>query len=256
MRARDRSDFSLYGTSSGVQAVRNPVRRHILQLLERGEMSFDSIVSSSGRAKSTVSAHLSALTDEGIIGSRHGDEDERKKYFFLTSHFIGELSPGDRIADDISTYAFDYREGAVDPFHLYKLVYRTFRVSLLMEGISLNPLLRRTGETVGEAIYPAVAGEDMDAFLLNLSTFWEQHDLGRIEIITLNPIRFSVHDCFECVDLPQLGKPACSFDSGLLSLVFSRQAGTPMEAVELECYAAGDPCCTFEILSVQENTSF
>lgn len=252
MRARDRSDFSLYGTAAGVQAVRNPVRRHILQLLEDGEMSFDAIVSSSGRAKSTVSAHLSSLADEGIVGSRPGMEDERKKYFFLTSHLIGELSPGDRIADEIKTYAFEYREGAVDPFHLYKLVYRTFRVSLLPEGISLDPLLRRSGETVGEAVYPAVAGEDLEGFCQNLATFWEQHRLGRMEILSQDPIRFSVYDCFECVDLPQLGKPTCSFDSGLLSLLFSRQTGSLMNAVERECYAAGDPCCTFEILPVPE----
>jgi len=252
MRTRDRSDFSLYGTAAGVLAVRNPVRRHILQLLEGGEMSFDAIVSSSGRAKSTVSAHLSSLADEGIIGSRHGDKDERKKYFFLTSHFIGELSPGDRIADEISNYAFEYREGAVDPFHLYKLVYRTFRVSLLTEGVSLDPLLRRTGETVGEAVYPAVAGEDMEGFCQNLATFWEEHRLGRIELLSQDPIRFSVYDCFECVDLPQLGRPACSFDSGFLSLLFSRQTGSLMNAVERECYAAGDPCCTFEILPAPE----
>ncbi|MDG6249661.1 V4R domain-containing protein [Methanocalculus sp.] len=252
MRARDRSDFSLYGTAAGVQAVRNPVRRHILQLLEGGEMSFDAIVSSSGRAKSTVSAHLSSLADEGIVGSRPGMEDERKKYFFLTSHFIGELQPGDRIADEISNYACEYREGAADPFHLYKLIYRTFRVSLLTEGISLDPLLRRSGEKVGGAVYPAVAGEDMEEFCQNLANFWDQHRLGRMEILSQDPIRFSVYDCFECVDLPQLGKPACSFDSGLLSLLFSRQTGSLMNAFERECYAAGDPCCTFEILPVPE----
>ncbi|MCQ1537781.1 ArsR family transcriptional regulator [Methanocalculus taiwanensis] len=252
MRAIGRSDLSLFGTATGVRAVRNPVRRHILQLLEGGEMSFESIVSSSGRAKSTVSAHLSALVDEGIIGSRPGDDDERKKYFFLTSHFIGELSPGDRIADEISDYAFDYREGAVDPFAFYRLVYRTFRVSLLMEGISIDPLLKRAGETVGNAIYPALAAKDMDGFCTNLAGFWEQHHLGNIENLTLDPIYFSIYDCFECVELPFLGKPACSFDSGLLSLLFSRQSGRPMEALERECYAAGDPCCTFEILPVPE----
>ena len=215
-------------------------------------MSFESIVSSSGRAKSTISAHLSALADEGIIGSRPGDEDERKKYFFLTSHLLGELSPGDRIAGEIGEYASGYREGGVDPFSFYKLVYRTFRVSLLVEGISIDPLLKRTGETVGNAIFPAVAAETMEKFCAKFALFWEEHHLGRIENLTLDPIRFSIYDCFECVDLPHLGKPACSFDSGLISVLFSRQTGRPMEAIERECYAAGNPCCTFEIVPVPE----
>ncbi len=252
MRDMGRSDLSLFGTTGGVRVVHNPVRRHILHLLEGGEMSFDAIVSSSGRAKSTISAHLSALVDEGILSSRPGEEDERKKYFFLTSHFIGELLPGDRISDEIGIYASGYRDGGVDPFTFYKLVYRTIRVSLLMEGISIDPLLKRTGETVGDAVYPAIAATNMNDFCTNLASFWDQHHLGRIENLTQDPIRFSVYDCFECVDLPSLGKPACSFDSGLLSVLFSRQAGRPMEAVERQCYAAGDSCCTFEILPVAE----
>lgn len=252
MKARDRSELSFYGTASGVQAVGNPVRRHILHLLEEGEMSFDAIVSSSARAKSTISAHLSSLTEEGIIGSRPGEDDERKKFFFLTSHFIGELTPGERIANEIGNYAFDYRKGEADPFLFYRLLFRIFRVSLLTEGISLDPLLRRSGEAVGNAIYPALEGEDTESFCMNIATFWDKHHFGRIEQISLDPVSFSVYDCFECVELPTLGKPACSFDEGILSLLFSRHTGIPMEAVERECYAAGDPCCTFEILPAQE----
>ena len=247
MKGRGKNELSLYGTASGVRAIGNPVRRSILVLLRDGELSFESIVASSGRAKSTISAHLSALADEGIIGSRAGDEDERKKYFFLTSHFIGELLPGDRISDDLAAYASEYRAGGVDPFALYRLVYRTFRVSLLLEGISIDPFLTRTGELVGEAVYPAVAAPDTTSFIQNLTTFWERHHLGRIADLTLSPISFSVYDCFECVDLPLLGRPACSFDLGLLSVIFSKQLGKHVHVVERECYAAGDPRCFFEI---------
>jgi hypothetical protein len=252
MRGGEKSELSLYGTATGVRAIGNPVRRHILDILRGGEVSFDALVGSSGRAKSTISAHLSALAEEGIIASRPGDDDERKKTFFLTAHFIGEFAPGERISDDLSAYALKYREGTLDPFDLYRLMYRTLRVSLLIEGISIDPFLRRTGEAVGEAVYPAVAASDLELFLQNLVIFWERHHLGRIENITLSPISFAIYDCFECVELPHLGRPACSFDSGLLSVLFSRQSGRPMEAVERKCYAAGDPCCTFEIAPVPE----
>lgn len=252
MRGAEKNELSLYGTKSGVRAIGNPVRRHILKILSDGELSFEAIVGSSGRAKSTVSAHLSALAEEGIVGSRPGDDDERKKIFFLTAHFIGEFAPEDRISDDLSAYASKYREGIHDPFSLYRLIYRTLRVSLLIEGISIDPILRRTGEAVGEAVYPAMAAPDIESFVQNLILFWEQHHLGRIADITLSPISFAVYDCFECVELPHLGRPACSFDSGLLSVLFSRQSERPMDAVERECYAAGDPCCTFEIVPVPE----
>jgi len=247
MKGGEKKELSLYGTDDGVRAVGNPVRRHILLLLRDGELSFESIVASSGRAKSTISAHLSALADEGIIGSRPGHDDERKKYFFLRSHYLGELSPADRISDDLVTYAEGYREGEADPFSLYRLIYRTFRVSLLTEGISINPLLRETGDTVGRAVYPAVGADTLPSFADNLSAFFERHHLGRIDEVALDPITFSVYDCFECVELPILGKPACSFEKGFISALFSFQLRQPVDAVELECYAAGDPRCRFEI---------
>lgn len=244
--------LSIYGTEAGVRAVANPVRRKILDLLETGEQSFDRIVASSGRAKSTISAHLSDLVDEGIVGSRHGEDDERKKYFFLTSRCIGSFSPSDRLTDELEVYALEYRDGSIDPFALYKLVYRIFRVSLMMEGISIDPLLRRCGESVGEAIYPAVFAADTETLLSNLSLFWEHHQLGRIHDPSLEPLSFSVSNCFECAELPQLGRPACSFDTGLLSVIFSKHMGRTVHAVERECYAAGDSRCSFEFLFPDE----
>lgn len=250
MKGGEKRELSLYGTDDGVRAVGNPVRRHILLLLRDGELSFESIVASSGRAKSTISAHLSALADEGIIDSRPGDEDERKKNFFLRSHYLGELAPAERISDDLVTYAEGYREGATDPFSLYRLIYRTFRVSLLSEGISIDPLLREAGETVGRAVYPAVAADTLPEFADNLASFFERHHLGRIDEVGLDPITFSVYDCFECVELPILGKPACSFEAGFVSSLFSLHLRESVDAVELECYAAGDTRCRFEIRGI------
>jgi len=58
-----------------------------------------------------------------------------------------------------------------------------------------------------------------------------------------------VYDCFECGDLPQLGRPACAFDSGVLKAVFSRFFESDQQVTETACYAMGDDHCRFLIES-------
>jgi len=50
--------IELFSTTEGIYAINSPVRVKILSMLRKGELSFDELVSLSGKAKSTVSVHL------------------------------------------------------------------------------------------------------------------------------------------------------------------------------------------------------
>ena len=87
----------------------------------------------------------------------------------------------------------------------------------------------------------------------NLISFWDTNNLGNIEIQSIKPLIIQSYDCFECEDLPHLGKPACAFDSGLLEGIFSNYYGKKVEAEETKCYAQGDNFCQFVVKPVQTN---
>jgi predicted hydrocarbon binding protein len=140
-----------------------------------------------------------------------------------------------------------YRPGSGDPFAFYRLALRTIRVALMQEGVLLDPLLTRSGEWLGEELYLAVADSDTGTFCVNIARFWEEHRLGKIEIAGTEPLVLLVYDCFECIDLPVTGKPACAFDSGILRALFSRHYNRPVEVVETRCYSMGFDHCRFEI---------
>lgn len=246
-RPRPGHDIDLYSTPGGTRAVENPVRRAILTALRERERTFDEIVSLAGRAKSTVSVHLQEMAVAGVVGSRPDPEDSRKKIFFVTGDLVASVSPEERVVDDLAAYAGAYQAGSGDPNAFYRLAFRTIRVALMQEGVLLDPLLSRAGERIGEEFYPAVADPDTGAFCANIARFWEEHRLGRIEVAETEPLVLLVYDCFECVDLPVTGKPACAFDSGILRALFSRHYGRPAEAIETRCYSMGFDHCRFEI---------
>ncbi|WP_292518729.1 V4R domain-containing protein [Methanoculleus sp.] len=246
-RLKPDREIDLYSTPGGTRAVGSPVRRAILAALREREYTFEEIVVLAGRAKSTVSVHLRDLVAAGVVGSRADPEDSRKKIFFLTGDLVASLSPEERVVDDLAAYAGAYRTGSGDPNAFYRLAFRTIRVSLMQEGVLIDPLLTRAGERIGEELYPAVADPETGEFCAKIARFWEEHRLGRVEVAETEPLVLLVYDCFECADLPVTGKPACAFDTGILRALFSRHYGRPTAAVETRCYSMGFDHCRFEI---------
>ena len=245
-RPDDSPGIGLFSTPAGIRTVQSPVRVKILSVLSTRDLAFDEIVRLSGRAKSTVSVHLRGLEEDGIIGSKTDPMDDRKKIFSLRSHPLGNLSGGIPVDDGLD------RAGQLikgdDPFGFYRYMFRTIRVSLLSEGINIDPVLHESGNRVGHAIAGTLAAGDISVLLENLGGFWRKHNLGTLEVESLAPLTIRAYDCFECGNLPMLGRPACAFDAGILEAVFTEHFGKQHHVDETACYAMGDDHCRFVIV--------
>ena len=227
--------------------VQSPIKAQILSILKEGGMSGSQIVSSTKRSKSTISAHLQDLEDAGIIDWVIDPEDRRRKIYYINSKFLGDLSSTREIENDVNDLLEEYVVQSEDPFNFFRFMFRAIRVALLDEGINIDPILHNAGVKVGKTFYKKLKGQDINALAQNIAVFWETNKLGNIQIKSMNPIIIQAYDCFECEDLPQLGRPACAFDSGLLEGVFSNYYGQEVEAEETKCYAQGDDFCQFII---------
>jgi predicted hydrocarbon binding protein len=237
----------IFRTAQGLRVVDSPTRARILSLLGDGELSFDEIVSETGRAKSTISVHLREMVADGVLGSRSDPEDGRRKYFFLNSEYLGQLSEAERLEMDIGRLLEDYDPQSSDLFAFYRAMFTSIRITLLADGINIDPILRSAGMHIGHALARILAGRSTGEVLETLARFWEKHGLGRIEVLSLSPIVIEIRDCFECQSLPVLGRPVCAFDSGVLTSVFSEHFGAAPSVEETACYAMGDGYCRFVI---------
>jgi hypothetical protein len=237
----------IYSSTQGVSVVQSPVKKEILSLLKEKGMSGSEIVSATGKSKSTVSVHLQDLIDTQIISWKPHPQDRRKKIFYVNSRYLGDISREREIESDINLYLDLHVVQSHDPFRFFRFMFRTIRVALLDEGINIDPILQRAGFKVGEAFYHQLKAPTRDKLVENLSEFWEENHLGRLEIKSLEPPIIQAYDCFECEDLPPLGRPACSFDSGILEAVFSAHLGDNVSVKETKCYAQGDQYCQFQV---------
>ena len=243
----ENTQIELFATSKGVRAIDSPVKTKILSMLREGELNFDQIVELSGKAKSTVSVHLKKLITEGIIDSKPDPKDARKKIFFISSEYLGDLSREKKLGDDIEDYVSSYVMSDGDPFEFFRLMFKTIRVGLISQGVNIDPILHEAGINVGKALYERVYDPDITKFLQNIAGFWETHYLGGVEVQSLDPLVINVSECYECRHLPYLGKPACAFDSGILKALFSAYFKDKRKVDETKCYAMGDKYCCFVI---------
>lgn len=216
-------------------------------MLRDSELEFDEIVSNTGKSKSTISVHLKSLRESGIISYRMDPEDNRKKIFYLNSKYLGSVDLAEQkdVEETKIEYLVDNIINNNEDFSL--LLFHTLRSMLIQAGINIDPILHDTGVRIGESVYNKIHDDDLDQFVKNVESFWENSGLGRLSIKLGQIIKVTSKDCFECSYLPKVGKPVCFLDAGILEALFASYFDLPVSVIEVQCFTMGDEQCTFEI---------
>ena len=77
-----------------------------------------------------------------------------------------------------------------------------------------------------------------------IANFWQENKLGNLKIEKLEPLTLRAYDCFECEDLPKIGRSACAFDSGILEALYSAHFLKKVAVEEEKCFAKSDDYCS------------
>ncbi len=254
MREADNSkEIELYSCNGYVTAVRSENRIQILRAIrEKGEVTFPELQKLLGLSKSTVSSYLNSLDDGGIIQRVPDPRDSRKKSYRLAGTYLGKVDP--------STYSAptEFRElirqtyTNYDKIHYKEIMPHIFRVALAESGISIDPVLKRGGIILGEAVAPYVVSDSLEKTLENIVEFWEHYELGEIQVVSLEPVTLEVYKCYECMVLPKGIEGGCIISKGILLALFSAFYQSDVDVQEVTCMTRGDECCRYKIIPKTE----
>ena len=248
----DSGEIKLFSSTTGVNVIDSPIKSKILSLLRNGGLNGSDIVSLTGKSKSTISTHLKDLINIGIIDYKIDPADGRRKIFYIKSRYLGELSQKLELEDNMEEYIYNQIANSNDPFKFFRFIFKTIRVALMREGINIDPILHNAGIEVGKTFYNELKNPNTNELAKNVAIFWESHKLGRIKVENMMPLTIRAYDCFECEDLPKIGRSACAFDSGILEAIFSFHFKSKVNVEEIKCYAKGDNYCCFIIKRIDE----
>jgi hypothetical protein len=239
--------LEIYTTPGGTHAITSPVKVRILTLLGRGDLNFDEVVEAVDRAKSTVSVHLQDLIAGDLVKACADPGDARKKSYTLAGKYLGTVSSSSRIRPELVEYPPTTLEWSHDTTGFFRMLFLTIRTSLLEAGVGIEPIFFAAGYRFGEALFPTLPGWSHGTFISDIAVVWARHGLGTVTRVSESPLVIEVTDCFECRDLPRVGRPSCAFESGVFTALFSLFAGSACKVIETHCYAMGDGHCRFEI---------
>ena len=166
------------------------------------------------RQSPPVSVHIRDLEQAGLVTIVPDPRDNRKRLISLSSDTIGRLTNLDRDAG-IASPSVQYTPGGLhshdeDIAAFFRFCVLTFRTQAMIMGINLDPVLQRTGETVGQALAPQLSAGSIEEVIRMLDAFWNSHGLGRIVLTGTDPVTLEVRGCFECEN-PACHGPWCLF---------------------------------------------
>jgi predicted hydrocarbon binding protein len=91
-------------------------------------------------------------------------------------------------------------------------------------AISSKDLLRRLGEEMGRQASESIQLADPVEVFNYLSEMWRRLVLGRLEIVSRDPLTIKISDCSICGQLPGLGRVfECSFHEGFFKGLLSHR---------------------------------
>ena len=239
--------FSNLDENFGINVVKSPVKLTILEMLKNSEMDFEEIVSNTGRSKSTISAHLKSLREQGIVSYKLHPDDNRKKIFYINSKYLASvnISEPKELEETQSEYLIKNLIDSDAEFST--LLFHTLKSMLIQEGINIDPILQSTGNSIGKSVFNDIYEDNLESFMDNIADYWQKKGLGRLTYDIGQIIKITTYDCFECKLLPKTGKPACFLDTGIFEGLFTEFFNLPVSVIETQCYTMGDEKCVFEV---------
>jgi len=182
-------------------------------------------------SKATVSYHLKILQEMGLVKVA-ATEIERN---FIRKYYISSLITEDPL--------FPQEKEILDDFKMSKEDFlRTLLRLLNVMNLENSVFLKKIGFDVGHFILAERIEED-DVYE-GLAEIWERLRLGRV--VESSVKSFIVEECYNCSGLPEIGKPYCRIDEGIIEGILHRK-GERRKVREVKCWGTGDEVCEFEI---------
>jgi predicted hydrocarbon binding protein len=134
---------------------------------------------------------------------------------------------------------------------IVRLLFQSIEYLFKSTHFESSILIRKMGIEVGQMLYGQQPKNSLRDALGFIQQYWAANGLGRVQLVQDQfPVMFRVHDCFECSNIPNIGKCFCSFDEGIIEGFLASAVKHHVFAHEEKCPAKGDQYCEFVVESL------
>lgn len=212
------SDYRLFNKDGEIIVIGDELELRILELLSEFEKSFSDLLKNLNVPKSTLSLKLDHLKSSHVVAEVSVPEDKRKKVFRLNGHLVSKRAKPQKQTEEhaITRLAADLENSQ----NYMSAVFRSMRCMLCETGVADQKLLGNMGKKIGDEIAKTIPGSDADSVLRGIDRFLQDNKLGKIKIMSKNPLTFEIEEFDDCKDVEGSGRHFCAFDEGIFQSVF------------------------------------
>ena len=222
-------------------------RLRIIQLLSDREMTNSQLAKLLKLSKPTISHHMKLLLATGVVKiskvkhERHGIQ---MKYYTLNPNMISTIACNeDKLKQQIKNEIQKALKEKHDDANIAFL--RLLKLSILSTGIEMDKPFYDAGYYIGSnVISKQITSSALKGVLEELAELWKKLKLGRMKF---SQNRIIVKDCYQCKHMPDMGKPLCPSDAGIIAGVLDKTLGGGHVVKETKCWGTGYDFCEFEI---------
>ncbi len=184
--------------------------------------------------------------------SIEGVEEWVKKYREVAEKEMrGEKSPRPRVKEYTTLDFLNPARPCLSKLSVddgkYVVNFRLVRFSELerIVGRAANTLWYNAGKTLGYLVVDKGVVKDVDSFI----KFVVDQRIGLVDVVkeSSNKLRIHVYECISCSGIPNVGRPVCHFEGGLIAGVLSKLI-KPCVAKETHCWGNGYSFCGFDVI--------
>jgi len=242
--AKPESKTEFFYNEKGLIAIGSPVKLQILNLLREEPRSFDEIVKSTAKAKSTISVHLNNLRSHELVEEHYDPKDRRRKIYSLTSHYMG--CSQEPFIEHYRNLLEKAPVNGKDRFCFSETLFHVLCFGFEAYGIDNAPVVKMIGNDLGKSLSPIFESETPDELLTEIANFLEFHGKCRVSVLTNIPA-LQIEDSFKARSMPIIGKPFCTLREGIIEGILKGKLDRECGVVETECYGTGHEHCLFKI---------
>jgi predicted hydrocarbon binding protein/biotin operon repressor len=245
-------DYILKPDEEMARLFSDKTRRKIMELLSEKELTNSQLARKLDLSKPTMSHHLKLLQDAGIVKISRIEHEEHgiaMKFYAVNPNILSvavlkENKLTGQIEKEIQE-AMAARINGLDSEGNIAFL-RLLKSTILSTGIDMDKPFYDAGYNIGSnVISKQMKTSSLKDALNELALMWEQLKLGTIEIVGENLIK--VKDCYQCGNMPDMGKTLCPSDAGIIAGVLDKVCERRYSVKEIKCWGTGYDFCEFEI---------
>ncbi|WP_455392534.1 helix-turn-helix domain-containing protein [[Eubacterium] cellulosolvens] len=162
---------------------------------------------------------------------------------------IAIWSNDNAIVSTLKEFALDVFEGGLN-YKSYNLIRPSLtNITNWVRSLDIDykKFIAELGHQLGIELAKKCKTNKIELLLKEIQEFWQEHNLGNIEVVKKKPLEITMENNMDCKKNPEIAYAICGFIKSLVGTILEEKLGVKSTVKEVDCKPERTTYCKFRI---------